>query len=150
MYSTKALRRNHDVGVNKLLTIILFHRGCIPGTFLWGLPAPKPRGPFNGGFTPGPRPTFSLVGKVGKSTPAPFGLDSRFCPIGRLQKSPAQPLRHRGRASSRSIQHDKKHLSARGATAEAKHPPHRLRGASRSAVFQWLLGTLPDTVRLDK
>ena len=44
----------------------------------------------------------------------------------------------------------KKQPSARGPTGEVRDPPHRLRGASRPAVFQWQLGISPDGVRLGK
>ena len=44
----------------------------------------------------------------------------------------------------------KKQPSARGPSGEVGYPPHRLRGASRPAVFQWQLGVFPDTGRLDK
>ena len=42
---------------------------------------------------------FLLVQKVPKNTPAPFGLDPRFCPIGRSQVRTAQPLKRRFLAS---------------------------------------------------
>ena len=59
-----------------------------------GYPPPRP-----GCLSPGPpRPQtpgyFLLVQKVPKNTPAPFGLDPRFCPIGRLQGNPVQPLKY--------------------------------------------------------
>ena len=44
----------------------------------------------------------------------------------------------------------KKQPSARGPSGEVRDPPHRLRGASRPAVFQWQLGISPDGVRLGK
>ena len=44
----------------------------------------------------------------------------------------------------------KKQPLARGPTGEVRDPPHRLRGASRPAVFQWQLGISPDGVRLGK
>ncbi len=53
------------------------------GLGLPGLPAPDPG-------------NFLYAQKVTKKAPAPFGLDPRFCPIGRLQGSSAQPLRRCG------------------------------------------------------
>ena len=49
-----------------------------------------------------------------------------------------------------SIAKKQQSLSARGPSGEVGKPPHRLRGASGPAVFQWQPGISPDGVRLDK